>query len=391
MARYLIPNYKVEELNKKIQRIRNKGANVIFDIINPHVGVDAQVDGRDVQIDCSEIEIEGRYIINGWTFVGVIEHGSPENIIRLADNRFEGRIPERYRTAGRECEHCHIRRDRNDTYLVYNEDEDEFKQVGRTCLQSYTNGLNAETCAELSSIIAEVNRLNNGDFGDLSSVRNLHSYLFISMDEAKKKAYKFVQQHGYQSGETGRAFSIAFTRGDLRDSASDAEVNEVEEYLEANVDESPYIRNALAAWRKDNFEFRDGGLITSAVFSYFRYKQREEQRLAREHQREAELANINQSQAGNVGDKVTFTIADYKVAYTRHVDGYYGGSYPVYRIVGTDGRIYIWGCTTGLDLRRGMTLRGTVKRISEFRGETQTEVSRCKVVEAGYRGFSFGN
>ena len=161
MARYLIPDYKLPELFKVVNKIRNKGANVTCDILRENIPVNIDRFGRGFFITCSEVEVEGSYRMNGWDFVGTIQHASPENIIRLADNDFEGRVPERYRTAERNCEHCNIRRDRNDTFLVYNEDEDEFRQVGRTCLKNYTQGLDAEVCASMISILAEIDRLNN--------------------------------------------------------------------------------------------------------------------------------------------------------------------------------------------------------------------------------------
>ena len=39
MALYRIPHYKLPELTKQVNRIRNKGAQVTFDIVNPNVAV----------------------------------------------------------------------------------------------------------------------------------------------------------------------------------------------------------------------------------------------------------------------------------------------------------------------------------------------------------------
>ena len=37
MAEYLIPEYKLADLAKVVQKIRNKGANVRFEILDPNV------------------------------------------------------------------------------------------------------------------------------------------------------------------------------------------------------------------------------------------------------------------------------------------------------------------------------------------------------------------
>ena len=395
MARYLIPNYKMPELQKQIQRIRNKGAQVTFNIINDHTTVPAESLGPDVTIDCSEVEVEGRYQLNGWSFVGTIEHVSPENIIRLADYSFENRIPERYRRAGRDCEHCHIRRDRNDTYLVYHEDNDEFKQVGKTCLKGYTNGLDAEACASLASVMHEIARLSNdveNDELDAEYIRQNHAaYLGYPMEKARKQAYRYVQTYGYIAGRTGQEFATELSNDHSLPQASDQEVQQVTDWLQ-NSEPNDYLRNALAAWTKGQYKSRDAGLITSAVSSYFKWQEREAARLAREAEREAQLASRDNTFAGEVGDTVSFTIREFRVAYWRTGGPRFSaGEYPVYRILGTDNRVYIWGCSSNIDINVGDTLQGKVKKqITRPNGEIQTEVTRCKITNVGpnnYRGF----
>ena len=399
MARYIIPKYKMPELQKQIQRIRNKGAQVRFDIINDSIAVPAESLGDNVTIECSEVEVEGRYHIDGWSFVGTIEHARPSNIIRLADYSFAERVPERYRTAGRDCEHCHIRRDRNDTYLVYNEDNDEFKQVGKTCLRGYTNGLDAEACANLASVMHEIELLSHqveNDELDAQYIRQNHAaYIGYPMEKARKQAYKYVQAHGYTAGRTGQDFAIALSNDHGLPEATDSQIEEVTHWLET-IEENDYIRNAKAAWTKGQYKTRDAGLITSAVSSFFKWQEREAARIAREQERAAQLASRENTFAGNIGDTVEFTIREVRVAYYRTSGPiYYGGygsrsEYPVYRILGTDNRIYMWSCSSGIELNVGDTLKGKVKRqITRDNGEMQTEVTRCKVVAQAptYRGF----
>ena len=238
--------------------------------------------GRDFTINCVRVDVEGSYRMNGWDFVGTIEHASPENIIRIADRRFDGRVPDRYRTAPKECEHCHIRRDRNDTFLVYNEDEDEFRQVGRTCLKNYTQGLDAEVCASMLAVLAEFDRLNNltqrGQLDDDLNVLINRSGVLYRMDTAKKQAYNYVVANGYVSGQTGKAFADELLRNsDNMSKASDEQVQAVEDWLRT-LHGNDWARNALAAWTKDSFERRDAGLITSAVAIYLRHQQEEQAR-----------------------------------------------------------------------------------------------------------------
>lgn len=386
MAVYTIPHYKLAELTKQINRIRNKGAQVTFEITNPNVAVSAEALGQNVTIECAEVEVSGIYRINGWTFIGTIEHASPENIIRLADARFENRIPERYRHAGRDCEHCHIRRDRTDTYLIYNEDEDEFKQVGRTCLRGYTGGLDSEACAMLASVMHEIARIDQdsraGQFSDIDNYGR-EQFARYSMEIARKQAYKYVERHGYTAGETGRAFSAELRNDPNMDQASDAEVAAVTDYLET-APTSDYIRNVKAVWNKPTYSFRDAGYITSAVSSFFRDRERQA-RLAREQEERAQS-----EYAGQVGDKVTFRVAEARIIYWRSGGPRFNASeYPVFRIVADDGKVYIWGATTSPEIEQNDTISGTIKKLIERpNGEKQTEITRCKVETTRNRPFS---
>ena len=376
MGIFTIPNYNIEDLQKKLNKIRNKGVNVTFNILRNDIPFEAPELGEGASILCSEIEIEGTYIINGWRFVGTIQHASPVNIIRLADTSLEGQIPERYRTAEKECEHCHIRRDRNDTFLVYNEENNEWKQVGRTCLRSYTNGLDAEVCAQFADVMSEINRITSEvetHNYDADGIRTSETVVYDN-DIIKKKAYKYVQENGYVSGQTPKSFNDHLNNINYAD-ITDEQIQAVQTWLE-NAQRNDWQQNALAAWSKDYYEYRDSGLITSAVSVYLKNKAREEAEAARLRA----LDNPANTHVGDVGDKISFTVASSEVIYRRRVPTWNGGSYPVYKLHGTDGRIYIWGCSDpDVEIHDGDIISGTVKKLSEFRGERQTEVTRCKI------------
>lgn len=387
MSQYLIPNYNIPILERKINKLRNKGANITFDVVDNDVQVPIAELGNNYTMSCSRVNVDGEYKINGWVFVGTIEHGSPENIIRLADYSFEGRIPERYRTAGRDCEHCHIKRDRNDTYLVYNEEHDEFKQVGRTCLKGYTRGLDADTCAEMVSLNAELDKLsssaNEGEFEIDMNDRTYSNHIHYPMETARLQALKYVQEHGYKPRETGIEFADALaSNSDLPKGSVDL-ANEIEMWLEAPP-LNDWKRNAHAAWVKKYYEPRDAGLITSAANSYIKQQQL--------NIRNQNSSNLSNEYAGEVGQSVEFVIADIKVAYERTGGSFYNYySYPVYRMIGKDGKIYLWGSSNPeVEPQKGDKLKGTIKRLIERpNGEKQTELTRCKIIgkESIYRGF----
>ena len=71
----------------------------------------------------------------GWAFAAVLEAMTDEsgvylgNVLRIVPG-FEKSIPEAFRSAGNNCDHCHTERRRNETFVLLNERSAEWKQVG---------------------------------------------------------------------------------------------------------------------------------------------------------------------------------------------------------------------------------------------------------------------
>lgn len=379
MSIFTIPKYKLEELEVRIEKIRKKGVDVVFNIIDDnvfHVYRD-QSTYTTFNIPCVEAEVSGQYIINGWAFVATIEHSDPENIIRLADHRFEGRVPERYRTAPRDCEHCHIRRDRTDTYLVYNEDDDTWKQVGRTCLKNYTQGLDAEVCASMVDVFAEIRKMSeNAEIGDFDiDFRNAAHTDKIGLEKetTRKQILKYVKDNGYLPVKTVSEFKEKLIKKEPLEKATDAEVQEITEAAN-RLGNSDWARNAKAAWNKEVLEFRDLALLASLCSICL-------QNIAKEEAARITQAAPTNVYAGEVGDVVEFVITSAMISHYRTPDVYNASSYPVYRMTDKQGKIYVWGCTnTDIVVEAGKYIKGRIKATFEKRnGEKVTELTRCKV------------
>jgi len=80
---------------------------------------------------------------------------------------------------------------------------------------------------------------------------------------------------------------------------------------------------------------------------------------------------------GNIGDKITIEVT-LKRSHT--FESQFGIKY-IYILQDNNGNLYKWSTTKYLDFNYGdkFIISGTVKDHSEFRGEKQTELTRCKV------------
>jgi hypothetical protein len=381
MAKYLIPTSEIENLTKKINSIKNKGADIVFEVGNEVVREYTPAHGPKMGIKCLEVEIEGEYKINDWTFVGTIEHGSSGNIIRSFDTSLERKIPSKYRTIGQECEHCHKIRDRKDTYLVYNDKTNEFKQVGKTCLMNYTNGLNAEFCARLVDVFAYIFKLEHPEeekFNDelmSAFIRGQNANRYIETESIKPIIFGYVKKNGYIPKETiSELIKIIF--GAVANSTKEASTEEISKMNEwaKNIDASKggYMWNAKVAWTKEYSEYRDIALLASFVNVYLKDI--------------ADRAANNNEYVGNIGDKITITdIKNIKSLYVKDNSrySYYAESSTVWQIIDGDGHTYIWTTSSNLsdDTRVAKEIVATVKEHKDYKGTKQTVITRGKVTK----------
>lgn len=385
MSKYLIPVNQIEDLEKKIKSIKNKGAKIVFEIGKEVVKDYSPKVGPKMGIRCFEVEVEGEYKINDWTFVGTIQHNSSGNIIRSIGNSYEGLIPTKYRTSSPECEHCHRIRDRKDTYLVYNEKTKEFKQVGRNCLMGYTNGISAEFCASLVDVFAYISKLENPQDEQFKDefmsmfMRGASGSKELDTKEIKPIIFGYVKKFGYISKETARTLvQIIFSaeKNPTKEATAD-EIKEMDDWVKSvDTSKSDYMWNAQVAWTKNYSTYRDIALLASFVSTFLKDKIEREKRAG---------ANNNEY-VGNIGDKITITdIKDVRVLYVK--DGgrysYYADDTSVYEIIDGKGHTFIWATTADInfDSGRGVyEISATVKSHKEYKGTKQTVVTRGKVI-----------
>lgn len=93
------------------------------------------------------------------------------------------------------------------------------------------------------------------------------------------------------------------------------------------------------------------------------------------------------SHFGNVGDKVELNVKLVRAAF---FDGFMGNTTAIYTMKDTEGHLFIWKTTSCLmrvendeyhEIENGehFILKGTIKEHSEYKGEKQTVLTRCRV------------
>lgn len=402
--RYSIPEMNMESLEKKLIRVKNKCAKYGCDFHYERIGehfeektfYECDFDGESRKwkevIRYIDIDVEGTAAVNGWKFAASLDFTEKGNIISKA---VDVEIPDRYYGCAPWCEHCKTARDRKHSYIVFNEESGEFKQVGKSCLKDFTGGLSAEYVANFESFLKEIEEASEfsglGSWG--TSWFEVEKYMAYVAETIR--IYGYVRRDSGEISTADRAEELYRNENGMRVSRSesvkarlwDAKVKgfnaengkelagTVREWILGNDRDDNYFHNLKVACGLDFGGYKVLGLLASSFPAYDRELEFQAEKRAREA-KEAE-AREKSSWMGNVGDKVSFKIADFRVISSWETQW---GMTMVYKFVAEDGREATWKTGNWVSERCiGGNISGKIKELKEYRGIKQTELTRCKV------------
>lgn len=402
---YKIFEGNMDRLEKKLKRIENKckqygNTEFKFNVLGEEYQNIRDDNGNERTIKRIIIDVEGVAKVNDWMFVGTIQHKYNGNIIRQFNTDIE--VPEKYRYTDSICEHCNCKRVRKDTYLIYNEQTHEFKQVGKSCLNDFTNGLSAEQIAKYISwfdeIIEgqEVMPMNSKQYYSvekllLNAIETIKHYGFVSKAMAMESSDRFIQTTSERVSDFmliyrlfGKQREIVQNEMERINYNAESDENKKElakmiEWLKNTDNDGQYISNLKIAVADTMCEYRDFGLIVSLPSAYFKAMEKENDRIARE-QRNAEkmVLKANKQYVGRIGERIDINIQN--IECVTSFDTLYG-TMRIYRIEDKNGNALIWKTSNFIDRVDKVTnIKATIKDHSEYNGEKQTELSRVKII-----------
>lgn len=420
MATYAIYEENMERLTKKLTRIRNKchkyGCDFTFSEIGEEFREFENEDGDTYTLRYVIVEAEGTAKVNGWRFIATIDHSNASgNIVRKISDEVE--VPERYFTCEPTCEHCNSKRHRKDTYIVYNEETKEFKQVGSNCLCDFTGGYNAEWAAEYISLY---DSLIEGE----APVGGCDYTYYFDLEKLLHYAYYSVKHLGYVSTsayETSYG-PVRTTREDACDAylydnspsrlwkrdreiveefrnkyhpdytseEAKSYVEEMIEYFKNNEESGDYMHNLKVLANAQYIKSKEAGYAVSMIVTYNKHLGKVAEKKARDEKNKVESETSNF--VGEVGKRIVIDNIDTVDAITSwEIQCGTTTRYKTitrYKISDKSGNIYMWDSSTGICLgqhedgtyRNVVSITGTVKKHDEFRGVKQTWLTRCKVI-----------
>lgn len=394
MERYSILEANMQRLEKKLTTIQNKcqkfGCSFTYNRVGEEFKTLKDEDGVEYQAKFILIEAEGKAVLNDWAFIASVEHTSKGNIINSTGCGVE--VPEVYYTSDPICEHCNSRRARKDTFIVMNQVTGEFKQVGKSCLKDFTNGMDASMVSKYYSFFDELIKaeelVSSGWIEHYYDTKEFLAYAYETI-----RCFGYAKRGGFEQPTYDRAFDFwcvnhGFTRWMHKDlleklkdemdqtgfnPESESTVNAVEnalEWLSAQDESNNYMHNLKVACSLDSVSQKNLGVITSLFPTW--NKELEHQKV----QEAKKAADSKSEHVGVIGQRITFKVASAQCLTSWETEW---GITRLFKIVDEAGNVFTWKTSNCPDFEKAETITGTVKAHTEFRECKQTELTRCKI------------
>ena len=388
------------DVEKKLNRIANKckkcGNDFAFKVKGEEVRAIKKITPVDMigmpkpveYLKFILVDVEGTAKIDNWECIAVLEVNDIGNIIRRINTEIE--VPERFKTSKNICEHCNSKRGRKNLFVIHNVETDEWKQVGGDCLNLYTGGLNMEYVTAYLDGITELEEFD-GFIGESRKhyypVKDVLAFAveiinkmgyFNSKSDCPTKGLVMIMEF-FDSNERIRKLNeeLASAKLDVRFSRNDFFLEETREtvdkiidyYLNLN-DESEFVHNVKIMLQMEYVQAKDFGFLCYLPEGYAKYINEQKERAKR----------IDAKHFGEIGKRYK----DIEVLCMEVIASWetQWGVTMIYKFTLADGTILIWKTSTGIYFDRGEVLDKitfTVKEHTEYKGDKQTEITRCKV------------
>jgi len=346
----------------------------------------------------------------GWEFLFVVEPLVGGNLIRQVPGAQDVPDTTPWRTKSIACDHCKTTRRRAETFVLRATGEDPtipvgtIREVGRNCLEAFLGGMSpAALVARLTwaRLVREA-----GDYDEESGGFSQHGPQVMQPEQFMQYVVASVRVDGWTSraaardsdGErrasADRAIYLMFPPWGASEQGRRLWREERERIAPSDADKARGLE--VLAWAKalpeDSDEYtrnlrlmalqphvqinpKHYGILASAVNAWERAIGRQ----LREAREKAALASQSNVHVGAEGERQEWNVTVERVA---DVDTDYGSLHIHTLRVQNTGEALVWKTTSKrMDIGWSGRVRGTVKRHSEYRGQKQTELSRCTVVE----------
>lgn len=344
---YLIPFSRFEWFEKGMKKITNKAKKLgiedvpTFSVLGKEVHKRKMcfeyddkgvcVRGESVEINFYRVVIAGTQpIVNGYEFLGTVEHKSAGNILKLREGLEETLDLTPYRQGKQKCEHCGQRRYRKDTYLVHSPEDNKVVQVGRTCLKDFMGHKSPEFFAHYAQFLIECEAVDEEKeyhgFGRTDmSVRTQNFLEVVYAIMIKDGCYKNKSYEGGSTSSQAWSYHFQDTRG-MKQSEVDAyrawckeieysselpenkaKAMEAIKYYQNLENPNNFDHNLKVIATEEYIEPKNFGLGAYVMQGYFNFEAKENAKAEKAKKIAEANANKKNEYLGTIDKRETFT------------------------------------------------------------------------------------
>ena len=395
---YVIPRYKMNEMEKKIKRMSAKAKRMgleefTMEIIGEEFKTFTFEYNNKFTLAFDVVKVSGEAPqIEGYKIIAMIERANGENIVTRLDE--ESSVSTEYLASiDTSCNHCNNNRARKYIFVLENENG-ELMQVGKACLKDYSNSnYSAESIANYYSGLDGLFEFEKVDEGDIIPGGPGWSEVQIPVEHILVYSMYLTDAVGYipasHIGITTKSqvYNALFEPKKLKKTISLPEFEELREKYKNTIEEmvayyqgldggNEYIHNLKALLSGRTVYWKHAGYLISAYYSYQKTMEK------KENEEKARIAEGTKDEreskfVGEVGVRDTFALT-----YTKTVsyEGAFGTGY-MYFFRDKDENVFMWGTNKFLEFEKNEELEiiGTIKEHKEYKDIKQTIITRCKI------------
>lgn len=396
MNQYSIHEDNIERLEKKLNRIFNKCQKYGCEFSYSKVGEEfKELKDENGKVHVARfiiVEADGKAVVNGWKFLASIQHTQNGNIIS-GIGKIE--VPERFYNSDPVCEHCNSKRIRKDTYIIMNEESGEFKQVGKSCLNDFTNGLSAEAVAYYISFFDELIQAEAPGSCRGENYYNTETLLLYVSETIKHFGFVSTQAEREES-TASRSFDfycidynchymdkvvkhklikqMEMVGFNVNSEDNVSNVKNALAWIRTQEETNNYIHNLKTVCSLEYVTRKNLGILASLFPAYDKNLRYQAKKKEQEIEKSKEL---DSKHVGEIGQRITIKVQSIACLTSWETQW---GICGLYKIVDENGNVYIWKTSNYLELDEIKTISATVKEHKEFNDIKQTEITRCRVV-----------
>lgn len=386
-----IPEHRLAEFKATIEKLQRRAVKLNCGAIGYKVLGEEIRTIRDTNPDGSEYKYALKFIevsvfgdapqLAGWRFIAKIDHDKTiGNIVSVLPSQ---ELPTVYRDADLyNCDHCHKKLFRRDTFVVQHVESGAFKQVGRQCLRDFLGHENPESVARYFEVLEMV--LSFGSDWD-EAVPGSGGVRYESLLDTLCAASAAIRLFGWasrkqeQEDDTNWVLSTASRVSFNRDCKSSQKLEIIESdktnaesaiaWFQEHDDKEDFFYNAKlladAGWAK----LSHVGLVAAMMWIFIRNEQR------------SKVEHINYEYLGTPGQRIE--IGEVKLlSIYGPMDSQFGPQY-IYRF-STGKHLLVWFTGRLLGKQAGESLhilKATVREHKEYHNQKETIISRATLAQ----------